>query len=143
MRVTGPSFQWRWFSPLSMTIALLAVSQTNAPAQAQDRPRLDTNEAYIEDVTRPPALAIDDAMSVFAFVLDSLPERVKVYPTENFYYFRFVHNGVPYAGNIRLDPRDRDSGKVHFVYYPDLTEWGEIRPKSMGGVLDASKDVDV
>ena len=37
---------------------------------------------------------------------------MKVYPTENYYYFGFFHNGIRYAGNIRLDASNRDDGKV-------------------------------
>ena len=66
---------------------------------------------------------IKDPMAVFTFVLGNLPDRVKVYPTENYYYFSFFHDHVRYAGNIRLDVIDRDEGKVHFAYYEDLAEW--------------------
>ena len=44
--------------------------------------------------------------------MSQLPERVKVYPTENYYYFGFFHNGIRYAGNIRLDASNRDDGKA-------------------------------
>ena len=47
-------------------------------------PRLFTNEAEIEDARRSSALAIDDPAAVFAFVLGQLPDRVRVYPTENY-----------------------------------------------------------
>lgn len=60
-------------------------------------------------------------MAVFALVLNSLPDRVKVYPTENYYYFRFIHAGTPYAGNLRFDRRDRDQGKVQFGNFAVLT----------------------
>ena len=82
-------------------------------------------------------------MAVFAFVLGSLPERVKVLPTENYYYFRFVHNGVPYAGNIRLAASDRDEGKVHFGYFGDLpNEWRtQVRRPAPGA--GRPKDVTV
>ena len=73
--------------------------------------------------TRPAAFDIKDPMAVLAYVLGSLPERVTVYPTENYYYFKFVHAGVPIAGNLRLDPRDRDKGKVYFAYYEDNADW--------------------
>ena len=113
---------------------VLASSAGTATAQSPEHPRLHTNEAYVEDVTRATTLAIADAMAVFAFVLDSLPDRVKVYPTENYYYFRFIHAGTPYAGNIRLDPLERDQGKVQFSYYPDLrnggTRWRATRTSS-------------
>ena len=65
---------------------------------------------------------------MFGFVLDSLPDRVKVYPTENYYYFTFMLNGVPYAGNIRLDASNRDDGKVSFGYYEDYARWKPEAP---------------
>ena len=62
-------------------------------------------------------------MAVFAYVLGSLPERVKVYPTENHYYFSFDLNGIRYAGNIKIDARLRAEGKVVFSYYEDRAAW--------------------
>jgi hypothetical protein len=56
-------------------------------------------------------------------VLASLPDRVNVYPTESYYYFYFYHGGTRYAGNIRLDFKDRDEGKVHFAYFVEMAEW--------------------
>jgi hypothetical protein len=101
----------------------------------------------VNDATRTSSLAIDDPVAVFAFVLNSLPDRVKVYPTENYFYFRFVHDGTPYAGNVRLDPRDRDQGKVQFAYYKDLAEWMGVTPETdIPGVditLDTSRGVNV
>jgi hypothetical protein len=95
-----------------------------ASAAPQDgRPPLITNQAYVEDITRATSLAIGDPMAVFAYVLDSLPERVKVYPTENHYYFAFDLNGIRYAGNIKIDANLRAEGKVAFVYYEDRAVW--------------------
>ena len=65
---------------------------------------------------------------MLAFVLGTLPDSVKVYPTENYYYFYFYHNSTRYAGNIRLDASDRDDGTLHFAYYEDLAEWKEQPP---------------
>jgi hypothetical protein len=128
---------------LLAVIAALAISAGTAAAQSLERPQLHTNEAYVEEATRTTTLAITDPMAVFAFVLDSLPDRVKVYPTENYYYFRFMHGGTPYAGNIRLDPLERDQGKVQFGYYPDLTEWRDQIAGDTYVVLDASRGVTV
>ena len=94
-------------------------------ACALDRPRLSTNEAYVEETLRAMEFEISDPLSVLAFVLENLPDRVKVYPTENYYYFRFTLNGTPYAGSIRLPPGERDEGKIEFGYYKDLTEWSD------------------
>jgi hypothetical protein len=117
-----------WNSPalhrLGLMVALAAGFLTAAlPLSASERPRVYTNEQYIEDVTKETSLPIDDPKAMFAFVLESLPERVKVYPTENYYYFYFYHRGTRYAGNIRLDVADRDQGKVHFAYYTEISEW--------------------
>lgn len=84
-------------------------------------PKLMTNQAYVENVTTKTSLAIDDPMAVFAYVLDSLPARVEVYPTENHYYFAFLLDGIRYAGNIKIDAHLRSEGKVAFSYY-------EVRP---------------
>jgi hypothetical protein len=81
-------------------------------------------------------------MAVFAFVLGSLPERVKVYPTENYYYFTFIHGGTPYAGNIRLGVADRDAGKLHFVYFPAASPWHDDADE-MFAMLDATNGVGV
>ncbi len=113
-----------------------------AVAQGLDRPRLETNQSQIEELSRPSELAVGDPMAVFAFVLASLPERVTVYPTGNYYYFRFVHAGVQYAGNIRLDAISRAEGKVNFDYYVDTTEWKDDHPV-MHRLLDAAAGVNV
>src|SRR5262245_46782804 len=110
-------------SAVAAIVAALAVPTGVAVAQPQSRPHLVTNEAMVAEVTRPAAFDIKDPMAVLAFVLGSLPDRVTVYPTENYYYFKFVHAGVPIAGNLRLDPRVRDQGKVYFGYYEDGADW--------------------
>jgi hypothetical protein len=103
---------------------MLAPCLAYSAAAAEDAlPVLHTNQAYLEEAMRASTLEIDDPIKVFAFVFASLPERVKVYPTENYYYFTFVHAGAPYDGNIRLDASNRDDGKVIFAYSEDLKEW--------------------
>jgi hypothetical protein len=106
-----------------VAIAALGVAIVASSAAAQDPPRLNTNETYIAELTHTHTLAIDDPMAVFAFVLGSLPERAKVYPTENHYYFSFDLNGIRYAGNIKIDAHLRTEGKVVFTYYEDRATW--------------------
>jgi len=113
-----------------------------AAGQDAGPPKLHTNEAYVEEVTQATTLAVNDPMAVFAFVLNSLPDRVKVYPTENYYYFTFVHRGAPYAGNIRIELGDGDKVTVHFVYYQDWSEWRQDSPLTHV-VLDGSRGVEV
>lgn len=125
-------------------LAAVALAASLAAAAAQDAgaPKLDTLEAYVDEVTRPAALDVKEPMAVFAFVLNSLPGRVKVYPTENYYYFNFYYGGAPYAGNIRIEPGDDGATAVHFVYYEDWSEWRPDSPLTHV-VLDASRGVTV
>jgi len=111
-------------------------------AAAQDAPTLQTNQAYVDDLARPTTLDVTDLMAVFGFVWAKLPERVKVYPTENYYYFGFFHNGIRYAGNIRLDASNRDDGKVIFAYFEDTSQWFE-NSEVKYRILDSSQRVSV
>ena len=103
-------------------LTLVAATLTTISAATAHTPRLETNQAYIEEVLSPSRLAVGDPMAVFAFVLGSLPPRVIVYPTENYYYFSFIDNGVRFAGNIRIEPKDGGEQTVHFTYYEDTSE---------------------
>jgi hypothetical protein len=107
----------------SVAVAAAATLAAFDPAQAGGEPRLLLHQNYVEETRRITDLPIDNILDMFAWVLGNLPERVKVYPTENYYYFRFMHNGQNYAGNIRLDAGDRDQGKVHFAYFEDMQEY--------------------
>jgi hypothetical protein len=64
-----------------------------AALRAQDRIHLHTNEAEIGEVLRDGGVSIEDPLAVFGAVLKNLPERVQVYPTENYLYFRFTQKG--------------------------------------------------
>jgi hypothetical protein len=98
-------------------LIVVAALATRAAAAQSPVPQLHTHQSYMEQVLQPTTLDVADSMKVFAFVFNSLAGRVKVYPTENYYYFTFTHNGVDYAVNIRLSAGDRDKGKVQFAYY--------------------------
>jgi hypothetical protein len=133
--------------PSIFALALAAALATSAVrANGAEPPRLSTNEAFVEDAMRDSALAIDDPMAMFAYVLGALPDRVKVYPTENYYYFTFVHRHARYAGSIRLDVLDRDAGKVHFTYFADLgglEDRTKVDQNEGHLVLDVSRGVTV
>jgi hypothetical protein len=126
---------------LSVAVLTAAIA-TAAAAQDVASPTLHTIEAYADEVTRPTTLDVKNPMAVLAFVLNSLPDRVNVYPTENYYYFNFFYGGSPYAGNIRIEPGDGDKPTVHFVYYEDWSEWHQETPLTHV-VLDASRGVTV
>jgi hypothetical protein len=110
-----------------------------ATAQGQ-LPILHLNQDYVEEATRPCSLDVKDPKAVFTFVFNSLPDHVKVYPTENYFYYTFICNGVPYDGNIRLDASNRDQGKVIFAYSEDLEGWRDETPENHI-ILDAADGV--
>ena len=112
----------RRLSIFHILLSVIAVGTGSARAQ-DSTPSIQTNQSYVEDVTRTASLNIEDPMAVFGYMMSKLPERVKVYPTENYFYFGFIHNGIRYAGNIRLDASNRDEGKADFAYFEDTSQW--------------------
>jgi hypothetical protein len=104
-------------------IAALMLVVTCLPAVAQDLPRLNTNQQYVEENSASTTLDTADPEAVLGFVLASLPDRVKVYPTENYFYFNFTQGGIKWSGNLRFDVETRDAGKVHMTYFKDFTLW--------------------
>jgi hypothetical protein len=102
-------------------IAAVLLLATAAAAQ-EPTPKLSTLESYIDELNRGDTLDVNDPLKVFAFVLNCLPSRVKVYPTENYYYFHFMHGGTPYSGNIRIEVSDK-APTLHFAYYQTETAW--------------------
>ena len=131
------------FSFAAALAGLVTAATLATAANAETNPRLYLNQTYAEDSTRQTTLDVKDPMAVFKFVLGNLPDQVKVYPTENYFYFYFIHNHVRYAGNIRLDVIDRDEGKVHFAYYEDLSEWTYYDESIMHRILDSTYGVSV
>ncbi len=117
----------RWVKNFTLKTGFIvfAVVSTVTLANAKSLPELRTNQQYIEETSQRTNLRLDDTRSVFEFVFNSLPDKVKVYPTENYYYFSFYQGGVKYAGNLRLDAFDRDKGVIHFAYFNAFTRWNE------------------
>jgi hypothetical protein len=108
-------------------LGLLALASRTFPstALAQEQavlPTLYTNEQYITDIRKESDLDVGNVQAVLEYVLNQLPDRVTVFPTENYYYFYFHHGGVKYAGNFRFPVGERDQGLVKFIYFKATTE---------------------
>ena len=121
---------------------VLAAGLIAMAAATEPRPRIHTNQQFLEDLAIQNTLKTTDAVSVFKLVLDSFPDRVIVYPTENYYYFKFNYGGVSYSGNIRLENEKRDQGQVHFAFAPEFTEWGQEQP-AVFKILTKSNGVSI
>lgn len=73
-----------------------------------------TNFEYIDGLHSD--LNLYDSWDVLNYVFSNLPERVVVYPSENYFYFRFTANGYNVKGSFALFARDRDEGKFGMGY---------------------------
>ena len=122
--------------------AALVMAGSALAAEGTERPRLYTNQDFVEDATRATSVPVADLMGTFTLLFGALADEVKVYPTENYYYFGFYHNGIRYAGNIRLDASNRDDGKLDFAYFEDTAQWFDDSPIKHE-VLDAARGVTV
>jgi hypothetical protein len=134
---------FRLSSRLIACLAIVAGMKSAAAQDVQQLPRVHFNQTSIEEARQPFPLSLADHMAVFALVFRNLPDRVQVYPTENYYYFSFVANGRPIQGNIRLDPRYRDEGKIFFAYFDNPSLWNASPALEHVHLLDAASGVSV
>jgi len=130
MKAARPGGARRYYGACVVAAGILGLAMVSSVpgSVAQDNaalPRLHTNEEFLNDLSNGTGLDISDVRQVFRFVLGSLPPRVRVYPTENYYYFYFYHRGIRYAGNLRFDIENRDHGEVNFIYFKATTDWQE------------------
>lgn len=103
---------------------------------------LQTNQSYVDKLKGKSGVDLANPLSVFRSILTSLPKTVKVYPTENYYYFSFYDRGIRYGGNIRLAIDGLAKREIYFTYFPSATLQ---HPDGEGQrlVLNASNGVDV
>ncbi len=128
-----------WPGILFVSLAIVS------PAGAGEHPASNgvyLNQTYLESALDERNFDTGNVMATFEHVFSSLPDKVRVYPTENYFYFQFGYRGLIYAGNMRLDIGDRDQGVLHFAYFNMFEDWNaelstEYRP------LDASDGVMV
>jgi len=127
----------------SIAALALALLGTWPPSSSSVRAAdLNTLETYVEELNQKSDLNMADKKAVFRFVFSHLKGSVKVYPTENYYYFKFLNAGAQYTGNIRLETATRDLGKLHFSYSMEFVDVLPD-PDMFHSLLDSSDGVDV
>jgi len=94
-----------------------AAFAAEAPPTAAAKPTgpVSYNQKFVEGLYT--KIDLNNEMTVFAHIFGGLPDKVVVYPTENYYYWSFNANGRTIWGNVRLDAGDRDSGVLHLGYF--------------------------
>lgn len=142
----------KWIAPCGYWLGILLISQAmTLPAEAGENAASNgvyLNQTYLESALNERAFDIDDVMETFEHVFNALPDQVMVYPTENYFYFQFGYRGLIYAGNMRLDIKDRDQGVVHFAYFNQFEDWNaelstEYRALNAGDGVTVSKIADL
>lgn len=112
---------------LFVSVFVTLANHAARPRGAAPLPYLSMNQQYIDDARRV-GVNLDRVEDVFAFVFSQLPSSVKVYPTENYYYYRFWSGGNEIWGNLRFDVDGRERGEISFAYFT-FTE----QPDGSGG----------
>ena len=125
--ISGSNLKFRHrLNVFAHVILLMVVTMTNPTFSAEShKPKLNTNQTWLEDLNKSKSIEIDNVDDAFSFVFSNLPDEVLVYPTENYYYFTFTSNGVVYAGNLRLAAQDRDDGIIHFAVFKQANQASE------------------
>lgn len=106
-----------WAALLLFGLALPSHAATPTASTLPTAPAIavTTNQSFIE------GLSVDvdheDPRQIFRTVFASLGDKVKVYPTENYYYFTLHAAGRTLSGNLCLSAADRDEGKLHLGYF--------------------------
>lgn len=112
-----------------LSLACLLALTLSTGGRAAELEYVQLNQDWLED--RMISVDVEDTQTIFQHVFDTLPEDVLVYPTENYFYFKFWANGRPYSGNFRLHPEERDQGLIHFAYF-DASNPGWFRHALLG-----------
>ncbi len=106
--------------PLALFV-VLGVGAVAARAEIPVLSGLQTNEGYIKTLKSNALVDTAKPFDVFRAIFSGLPQRVTVYPTENYYYFSFYRKGVSYAGNIRLANDGLAKREIYFTYFRSAT----------------------
>src|SRR3989338_3073747 len=118
-----------------LIIFLLTFFQlVKSPVQPYASPgSLVTNEKYIQGLYN--NLDLNDSMSVFRYVFTSLESNITVYPTENYFYFRFPAHGKMIWGSFSLSADTRDQGVFGFGYseHNEDPNIADVWPRVGGG----------
>lgn len=108
-----------FYAIVIVAVALFFVTLLDKSNSAPNRIKYDSgifysNEEFIDGLYN--NLDLTDDKEVFAFVFNSLSDEITVYPTENYYYFKFTANGKTVWGSLTLYADERDKGVLGFGY---------------------------
>ena len=111
--------------------------------QSWDRSQFRISEEKLSVLGEDQLSDVDDRTEVIRFVLQNCPANPVVFPTEQYYYFKFLWKHRQISGNLRFcDSRD---GTIHFGYFDEFDSsfmrTGSIKNGINGTVLVKDRDV--
>ncbi len=116
-------------------VALLFYPKDSRPALAFHQDFIEGNYPEIREVS----LDLNNTDEVFGFVFSSLRDQVRVYPSENYYYFVFKNRGQEVWGNLHLPPAAEVGRYLDFAYWIFSSGGGS----ASGGEEDPGESVQV
>jgi len=99
--------------------------------------QVQTNEFFTTGLQN--EIIIENDLDLFSAVFKTLPSKVIVRPSENYYYWDLFVNGTHYKGNIGLFADLRKKGKINFGYYEEVFDVKSIN-QALGGMDIAAAD---
>lgn len=99
-----------------MLLVCVACSHSRCGTPSGRAATILTNEDLIESLNS--STRITEPLVVFRYVFSALDSRVDVYPSEGYYYFIAVVDGILLHGAIGLFIDKRDKGLLGFAYEP-------------------------
>lgn len=101
----------------------LSLAAMPAAAQTSDVRSFALNQQMIKDLSATGTNAACDYESVLEDLFKQIGPDVNVYPTENYFYFKFIREGKSFSGSLRLAAGQRDKGILQFACYETYTSW--------------------
>ncbi len=114
--MAGKTSLWPFVGAATL-IAAAAVFVT-IKSESKPGPELNagliTNHSFINGLYT--SMDIFDEDEVFAYIFRNLDDEVTIFPSENYFYFRFSAQGQTLGGSLSLKVGKRDEGKISLGY---------------------------
>jgi len=103
---------------VTLAIICFFTACTSNVTAKKNTSKIILNQKYIEEINESNNyIDIKNHLAIFENVFNLLPNEVTIYPSENYYYFEFINDGISYQGNIGLFKDELKNNSINFGYY--------------------------
>ena len=122
-------------------IILIVLFKKPIPICEAASPVVLTNHKFIDGLNIN-SIHLGDDKAVFRYVFFSLEDEVFIYPSENYFYFRFPMQGKVIWGSMSLFATERDEGVIGFGYseHNEDSNIQDVFDRAGGGGSYSEKD---